>query len=314
MSAQPDDALLSRYLLEQCSEDERTQVEDRFFENDELFARLRQLEEDAIGRYLRGDLTAEERAQFERAYASPPRRDRVLFARALTTLSASPAGAAPAPVSVARRSVPQRFFREPFAWSYGLGLAAALLLVSAGTVVTLWQARQLRTSLGEAEAHSRTLERAREADRQRLRDLEKRTADLGDELSRARATQPSPGTLTRSQPVVATFVLSAGLLRSAQKVTAVVVPPSVEQLRLQLDLEPGIDYRRYRVEVRNIQGIVVWSQDMLGARRIDSGTAVSIWVPAERVPAGEHEAVLYGSADSRTYDDAGHYHFDVVKQ
>jgi hypothetical protein len=313
MTVQPDNALLSRYLLHQCSEDERTQVEDRFFEDDELFERLRQLEEDAVERYLRGDLTAEEREQFDRAYASPPRRDRVRFARALTTLSASRAEAAPAVESVGRRGVPTRFFRRPFAWSYGLGLAAALLLVSAATVITFWQARQLRTSLGEAEAQNRTLERERENDRQRLRELEKRTVDLGDELNRARASQPSPGTATRPQTVVAAFVLSPGLLRSAQKVTRVVVPRAVEQVRLQLDLEPGTDYRSYRVEVRNIQGAVVWSQEMLRPRRIDSGTAVSVWVPAERMNAGEHEAVLSGSADSRKYDDAGHYYFDVVK-
>ena len=313
MTVQPDDALLSRYLLHECSEDERTRVEDRFFEDDELFDRLRQLEEDSIGRYLRGDLTAEERAQFERAYASPARRDRVLFTRALSTFSASPTEATPAAEFVGRRRVPKRSFRERSGWTYGLGLAAAVLLIS-GTTVTFWQARQLRASLGQAEAQNRALERERDADRQRLGELEKRTADLGDELNRARTSQPSPGAAARPQSFVATFVLSAGLLRSAQKATPVVVPRSVEQARLQLDLEPGIDYRSYRVEVRNIQGGVVWNQDMLRPRRIDAGTAVSVWVPAERMNAGEHEAVLYGSSDSRTYDDAGHYYFDVVKQ
>jgi hypothetical protein len=314
MTIQPDDALLSRYLLHECSEEERTWIEDRFFEDDELFERLRQLEEDSIGRYLRGDVTAEERARFEQAYASPARRDRVLFTRALTTLAPSPAEAMPAAEFVARRRVPKRSFRDLSKSTFPLGLAAAVLLIS-GTAVTFWQARQLRTSLAQAEVRTRMLERERDADRQRLGELEKRSADLGDELNRARASQqPSPGTATRSQPVIATFVLSAGLLRSAQKATPVVVPRSVEQVRLQLDLDTGIDYKGYRVEVRNQQGGVVWSQDMLRPRRIDSGTAVSVWVPAERMNAGEHEAVLYGSADSRTFEDAGHYYFDVVRE
>src|SRR5207247_4832191 len=80
------DALLGRYLLDDCSDEERRQVEEQFFASDDEFERLRELEEEVIERYRLGELTADERSRFERAYGSPPRRDRVLFTRALVQL------------------------------------------------------------------------------------------------------------------------------------------------------------------------------------------------------------------------------------
>src|SRR5437867_8722618 len=88
-STRPDQ-LFSRYLLDDCSDDERRQVEEQFFANDETFARVCELEEDILERYRRGELTSEERGQFERAYKSSPRRDRVLFSRALDALMSRP--------------------------------------------------------------------------------------------------------------------------------------------------------------------------------------------------------------------------------
>src|SRR6185369_13195307 len=79
----PTDALLGRYLLDAGSDDERRQIEEQFFASDDVFERLRELEEDVIERYRLDTLTAEERSRFERAYGSSPRRDRVLFAGVL---------------------------------------------------------------------------------------------------------------------------------------------------------------------------------------------------------------------------------------
>src|SRR5690242_12750479 len=80
------DALLGRYLLDDCSDEERRQVEEQFFARNDVFERLRELEEELIERARLGELTVDERSRFERAYGSPPRRDRVLFARALDRL------------------------------------------------------------------------------------------------------------------------------------------------------------------------------------------------------------------------------------
>src|SRR4051812_50114599 len=93
MTSEPDDELLERYLTDSCSEDEKTQVEQHMFANDAVFDRLRELEEDLIGRHLRGELPQSARERFDRAYAPQVRRDRVLFSRALSRV----AGEAPAP-------------------------------------------------------------------------------------------------------------------------------------------------------------------------------------------------------------------------
>src|SRR5258707_15476724 len=81
-----DDALVGRYLLDACSEDEKARVEEQLFADDEVFERLRQLEEDLIDRHLEGRLAGAERERFETAYAVPARRQRVMFSQALKEL------------------------------------------------------------------------------------------------------------------------------------------------------------------------------------------------------------------------------------
>src|SRR5688572_11651809 len=89
MDSPADEALLVRYLIGDCSDDERTRVEERFFADTEAFDRLCELEEELAARYARGELRADERAQFERAYSAPPRRDRLILNLALGQVIAS---------------------------------------------------------------------------------------------------------------------------------------------------------------------------------------------------------------------------------
>ena len=83
MTGELDDALLGRYLLEACSEDEKARVEEQLFADGEVFERLRQLEDDLIDRDLAGRLADAERERFAIAYAAPARRQRVIFSQAL---------------------------------------------------------------------------------------------------------------------------------------------------------------------------------------------------------------------------------------
>src|SRR5262245_26282479 len=82
-----DEGLLVRYLLDTSTDEEKVRVEEQFFANDDTFGRLREIEDDLLTRYHRGQLPAEERAQLEEAYRQPPRRDRLLFHAALTRVT-----------------------------------------------------------------------------------------------------------------------------------------------------------------------------------------------------------------------------------
>src|SRR5262245_61786778 len=101
MRTPADDRLLVQYLVGDCPEEERERVEERFFADEETFERLCELEEDLAWRYARGQLNATEREQVERAYAAPPRRDRLILTIALGRVLAEATDRtvlAPAPV------------------------------------------------------------------------------------------------------------------------------------------------------------------------------------------------------------------------
>jgi hypothetical protein len=93
------------------------------------------------------------------------------------------------------------------------------------------------------------------------------------------------------------------------------VPPSTQEVRLLLDLEPGIDAGRFRAELRDGQARVLWIQDILRpAPGPDTSAAVPVTLPAAILRDGEYEVVLFSTADGRQFDETARYYFDVVKK
>jgi hypothetical protein len=115
---------------------------------------------------------------------------------------------------------------------------------------------------------------------------------------------PSPPSL------VATFVLSPGVVRSGRGPAGFVLAPTIENVRAQLELELDVEYPSYRVELRDKRAKVIWSQD---GRRADAG-AVVVTFPASVLETSEYEMVLLGAAGGGRTEDAGHYYFDVIKR
>jgi anti-sigma factor RsiW len=299
----PTDALLGRYLLDSCSDDERRQVEEQFFASDDVFERLRELEEDVIERYRLDTLTAEERSRFERAYGSSPRRDRVLFAGALDQLVSR---RAPVAAPIGRRPILSWLRLESTAFRLSLAAAAAVLI--AGVLATVAQNRRLHSSLVTTQAEAQRLRQQQSEDRRRIEDLERRASDLSGRVAREGA--PAAG----APRLLLSFVLSPGLVRGAGEPKRLVVPESVTELRLQLDLESGVSYKSFNAELRTGAGDVVWSQDMLRARTTDGGAAISLTVPAAVLNAGDYEVALRGLTENRLFEDTDHYYFGVVRR
>jgi len=88
-----NDQAINRYLLGQMSEQEQSQFEERYFADDNLFEELRAVEGELIDAYVRGELSPPEREQFEKHFlTSPKRRQRVEFARTMINTLALPRG------------------------------------------------------------------------------------------------------------------------------------------------------------------------------------------------------------------------------
>jgi anti-sigma factor RsiW len=118
---------VTRYLLNQLSADERKRMEALLFEDEELLPAIQDAEDHLIDRYLGDELSAEDRAAFERHFAaSPLRQERIAFRRVLPGVLGSVPRDRPAPRRTAAR--------WPVAPSW-IGLAAVLV------VGLLWLAR-----------------------------------------------------------------------------------------------------------------------------------------------------------------------------
>jgi hypothetical protein len=112
---------------------------------------------------------------------------------------------------------------------------------------------------------------------------------------------------------IATFVLSPGLTRGRDEPTRLVVKPSTKQMRLQLDLEAGDEYKSYRAELRTTGGNVVWSRAGLQAQSLGGGKAVVVGLSLIQLNSGEYELTLRAQT-SRGLEDIGYYYFSVLKR
>ena len=87
-----NEQLLVKYLLGQLSREEELQVEEGYFVNDELHEELQAVEIDLIDRYVRNELSKDERERFEKRFlAAPDRVQDVMFAKTLKDYLSKPA-------------------------------------------------------------------------------------------------------------------------------------------------------------------------------------------------------------------------------
>jgi hypothetical protein len=143
---------VDRFVLGTATEDERRQVEDRLFADDEVLALLQDREDALFDDYAHGRLGEADRASFERhRLATAGGRERLAFARAAARLT--PAAA------------PARRWRP--AW---LPVAASVVLAVATAVLgvrTLEMARERKADQARFETRERELQALLDAERRR---------------------------------------------------------------------------------------------------------------------------------------------------
>ncbi len=134
-----DDAVREQYLLNRLGPDEREAVEQRLVADPDFFERLCAFEDELILRWLRGELSPDERQLFAKAYMSTPARRahvdemREMVAAAETLRTELRAGRADAPR--ARRGV-LAWLTTPIALPRLAAVGVALLVLASVALVT----------------------------------------------------------------------------------------------------------------------------------------------------------------------------------
>jgi hypothetical protein len=292
-----------KYLLGNLTEEEQVEVEDRAFADADYLSALEATEADLIDAYVRGELSPSDRRSFElRFLTSPERRRKVEFARALATIESE--STTEEPRAAGRLS----FLRAFWGWNpvvqFASGIAA--LICIAGGVWLVSENAATRSRVTALEAERRDSEVREQSLRQRLSEEQSRAAALA-----AQNQQPSEAARA---PLVASLVLVPGLSRAQTRVEQLVLSPSVQIARIEIQLDARDDYPRFRAELRTRGGEEVLSRSNLVRRNAGSGFAVSVDVPASALAAGDYELALKGITADRTSEDVGYYYFGVQRR
>lgn len=85
MNENPHNKLkVRRFLLGELSESERTEFEENFIADENLYEQIRVVEDELIENYVRGNLKAAARATFEKNFlTTATRREHTAFTRAM---------------------------------------------------------------------------------------------------------------------------------------------------------------------------------------------------------------------------------------
>jgi hypothetical protein len=330
-----EEQLMTLYLIGAATEEQCVEVEERFLRDAEYLKQLRALECEIIDDYARGEMPAPERRNFERrALASPQGREQVARARKLqqqidqiaAEVRAANEERATAPsIAGPRESLWEKLRARLFAPAPVLGywMAAVGLLLSLGG---LWLMREegrsrqitqltaerdlalqseknlqerLAAERGELTSQIENEQRRLAAERSINEQLRKETRRLSERPS---GHPPPEGDFVE-------LALASGIERNPGEPRRLSIPMGVRMVKLQLELDPSVSHRAYRVELSTAGGAQIWVQGGLTARQSEWGRFVTLTIPTRALQAGEYELILRGSTSERKGEVAGYYYF-----
>jgi hypothetical protein len=302
-----DEILIRRYLLGDLPQEERTQLENRYLTDANLFEEVLASENDLIDSYARGELTEADRHKFDAEYLKSTQwRERVEFARALSHVSMSAKQAvATNEISSWKKvwaafSVQQRMPQ----WA----LAAAAIVVVAGGSWLMVQNQRFRIDLKQALAGQAELRGGQETLRQHIKKIE------GNLKDQTRQDQQGTEVTKLETPAEIMLSLTPGMARGiGESQNTLILPPTAARVRLQLMMDRD-DYASYLAVLRTAEGREV-NRQWLKSQRVGNQRAVVAVLSSDRLRPGDHVLTLLGSNGTPgAEEEAEAYSFRVVRK
>jgi anti-sigma factor RsiW len=271
------EAHLTRYLLGESTEDEKTRVEEQFFADDAFFEALLEAETELVDQYADGTLDPAQRTAFEERIArSPALARRVEIARALRRRADGESAETPEAAAPRSNWVP-------------LLLAACLVLASG--LVWMWQdaarlraaARQFQASRDALSARVAEVERGAAAQATKLDELSRRLA------AEAGGAQPGP------PPRVLSFLLKEGLTRGSGDGNAVRIAKGAGVVQLEVPLRSPVAGGCV-VRIETPEGRTVARFDGVAP----DGTSLRVALPASVLQNGDYVLTATSPAPRNT--------------
>lgn len=285
-----------RYLLGEATAEEQRELEEKYFSDPVFFEKVVAVEKELLDDFARGRLSSRERELFERHYLAHPKRR----ARAKTALALA------STLDQANRPQVETQFsswrRDLFSWFRSnrpvFGMAVAALLLALGCAWFFIETRRLRSELDRSRVSQATTEQREKELQGLLAEQQGRNERLTSELEKLNAAQQKYA--TPSAPLFVSLLLTAGLVRDGAPTDTprLVIPPGVEQARLQLKIKEN-RYQRYRLSVETADGRMVRSLENL---KPSSAKIFTITLPSRLLTDGEYVLALAGVNDKGESD------------
>jgi hypothetical protein len=321
MNAKPDD-LVTRFLLGELSEEERTQVEERFLADSAFFEEVLSAEDALIDRYLLGQLTGEQRERAESLFRSSDWQSREVSFTA--ELLASARAAAPAGGPNARAARPPAGAAHPaeeeaggapavqpedsggllasiaaslknltprFHWAGALALVLVCLALLYWILYRYSPPRLPTVNQAAAEREGRE---AREKPPEEA--AGRATPGGSPEVEKGKRETPEEAVVPRQprrQESIASIILSPATLERGGGSQTVKLRTGTSKVQLQLALDEGKRYERYSVLISTFDGRKVWGRDSLDAGHITKGR-ITLALPSALFGYDDYKVELKG--------------------
>jgi hypothetical protein len=282
-----DHKILVQYLLGELGEMERSEIAARYFQDDDLFEELLEVESELIDRCIRGSLNEQDQQALMRYLASlPGGQEKLALARALIQGTDEERERAQqfldgyVPASVPRS---QSMLKSPSKLSPTLqyAIVTGLVAMILGALFLVFQVRQLRRDndelrgqLGNLEREKQSLEVQSKAGSERMRQLEEEIK-LEQQANEAQAQHLA--SLQPTMPVVASWTLTPAV-RSPGNPDKVTLPHSARFVSITLPVENARQASRLRAIIQTTVG--AQRREITGVRANKTGEAVSLKLPA----------------------------------
>ena len=332
-----DENLLRSFLLGELSEDAHNGLEQTALADADLLAHLQTVENDLVDEYARGELTRNEKQNFERMFLnSAERKQKIEFARAFAELERNKTvlteteKLTPKSEPESKRKVFWQIF-FPTSFKPQLVFAAITLLALLGGWLIFFDSGKRKTEIAEQKNanaalppdHQATDNRNQITNNSSISPTASPTAEASPAPEKPnqnkqnnappiRPKQTATPAIKDNPPAQNTFavlVFPIGMTRDeGGKVLQLKLPANVKNARLVFNLEKGDEYKSYQVRIRKGS-----DPALLNINARHSGRAVTVNLPAERLTAGNYEAVLRGSNDNEQSETIGYYNFKIIK-
>jgi hypothetical protein len=312
------DRVLVRYLLGVLPEDEAQRLDELSVADDEFALRLQAAENDLVDSYARGELSGDTLEQFQSFYLnSPKRREKLAFAetmRARELKTAAAAARSPQTASVSRSGETcessssfsfWQFFSVPhMTLQWGFAGAAFALLFIAGYLFL--ENRSVQNQLVQTQSQQEALNQRQQQLQSQLNEQQSVNAEAKSEVARLRDS------LAHLSGLQSAAILLMPQVRGTSQPVNISVPPDIEKLFLQLELESD-EFSQYRAVLKDpATDHVVWRSATLAVNSGAKTKAVSIALPIQILKPQNYSLELRGISAKGLLELVSTYTFRVV--